>query len=218
MISIENQQKLFLNIGQLLNKRVTVYAVGGTAMMFWGFKDATLDIDLVFSNAEDRTEFINTIKNLGYALFDECLVYGRKCNSPVMYKRDDERFDLFLYEVIQFFFSQEMQMRATKTYEFDKLILKVTDPHDIILMKCATDRAKDMDDARKILSTYIMSWEILLAESKNQINLGKTIAAFELGSFLEKMKDTYDIPIPKEVIDSLWEIVMQQMKEKTRDN
>ena len=38
MISIEDQQKLLLNISRRIKKPITAYAVGGTAMMFLGFK------------------------------------------------------------------------------------------------------------------------------------------------------------------------------------
>ena len=50
MITIDQQQKLFLNVANMLKKKITAYAIGGTAMMFLGIKDATLDIDLVFEN------------------------------------------------------------------------------------------------------------------------------------------------------------------------
>ena len=59
MISIEKQQKLLLDISRKLKSPITVYAIGGTAMMFLGFKDATLDIDIVFENEGDR----NTAKD-----------------------------------------------------------------------------------------------------------------------------------------------------------
>jgi len=48
MITLEEQQKLFLNVSKKLKKQIIVYAVGGTAMTFLGLKDTTLDIDLVF--------------------------------------------------------------------------------------------------------------------------------------------------------------------------
>ena len=54
MISIEAQQKLLLNISRRLKKPITAYAIGGTAMMFLGFKDSTLDIDIVDSMDKDE--------------------------------------------------------------------------------------------------------------------------------------------------------------------
>ena len=153
MITIDQQQKLLLNISRRLTKKITAYAIGGTAMMFLGFKDTTVDIDLVFENNKDRTVFKEAAKSLGYGEIDGINVYGVKRNTPDMLKLDDERFDLFVVEVIDFIFSEAMKQRAEQTHQFgEKLILKIANPHDIILMKCATDRLKDKDDARTMIN------------------------------------------------------------------
>ncbi len=68
MISIEQQQKLLLNLSRRLKRKIEVFAVGGTAMMFLGFKDSTLDIDLVFKNSDDREIFKEAIK-INFQLF-----------------------------------------------------------------------------------------------------------------------------------------------------
>ena len=54
MISLEDQESLLQNIAKRLKKKITIYCVGGTAMMFLDLKEATLDIDLVFSNEDDK--------------------------------------------------------------------------------------------------------------------------------------------------------------------
>ncbi len=50
MINTEDQEALFTLISTYLKKNVTCYAIGGTAMMFYGYKTTTKDIDLVFHN------------------------------------------------------------------------------------------------------------------------------------------------------------------------
>jgi len=215
MITIEQQQKLLLNISRRLNKKIIVYAIGGTAMMFLGFKDATLDIDLVFENENDREVFKKALKSLGYQEMDAIKIYNKKRNQPEMFKLDDERFDLFITEVINFIFSETMQKRAEQIHQFeDKLMLKIANPHDIILMKCATDRLKDKDDAMKIINSVKIDWKILTEEVKKQIELGKERAAFDLGYFLEDLKRKFKINIPQEVLDILFGIVEKQVKGK----
>lgn len=217
MITVDEQQKLFLNIARILNKKVTAYAVGGTAMMFLGIKDSTLDIDLVFENEKDKYTFKEAIKSLGYREIDAIKVYGARRNQPEMLKLNDERFDLFVVEVIDFVFSENMQRRAESIHQFgENLILKIADPHDIILMKCATDRLKDKDDARKIIDLGKIKWELLVEEAKKQIKLGKDKAAFELGCFLEDLKREMKVDIPQKVLDDLFEIVMKQVEEKKK--
>ena len=216
MITIDQQQKLLLNIARRLTRKITIYAIGGTAMMFLGFKDATLDIDLVFENEKDRTVFKEAVKSLGYLEMDALKVYGVKRNTPEMFKLNDERFDLFVVEVVDFIFSKEMRQRAEQTHQFgETLILKIAGPHDLILMKCATDRVKDKDDARQIINNYKINWNIIIREALNQMKLGKERAVFDLTSFLEDLRKM-GVNIPSETMKKLFELVERQIKEKKR--
>ena len=217
MITIDNQQKLFMTIAKRLKKKITVYAIGGTAMMFYGYKDATKDIDLVFESEEERSLFEEAIGSLGYQKMDALQVYGVKRNQPHMFTLGDERFDLFVIQVIDFIFSKNMQKRAEQVHQFgDTLFLALADAHDLILMKCATDRLKDKDDVRTIISSTKISWNVLIEEAQHQIQLGKERAAFELGCFLEDLKNQMKIKIPKKVLDDLFTIVEKQAREKKR--
>ncbi|HLC98161.1 MAG TPA: DUF6036 family nucleotidyltransferase [Candidatus Nanoarchaeia archaeon] len=214
MITIDQQQRLLVSAARRLTRKITVYAIGGTAMMFLGFKNATLDIDLVFENEKGRAVFAEAIQSLGYEKMEARTVYGTKRNIPEMFRLQDERFDLFVVEVIDFIFSETMRKRAEPVHQFvDNLILKIADPHDIILMKCATDRLKDKDDARTIITATKMNWDIIIEEAKKQIELGKERAAFDLGCFLEDLQKI-GVDIPSEALDKLFEIVEKQAREK----
>src|SRR3989344_74430 len=222
MIDIKEQQDLLLDVARKLKKQITVYAVGGTAMMFLGLKDATKDIDLVFASEEDRREFKKAAIDLGYNLFSSVHVYGTKPNQPIMLARGkerEERFDLFVKEVIHFIFSEEMMKRATATYEFDvNLILKIADPHDLILMKCATDRLKDKDDVRDIINKTKIDWEIIINEALNQIKLGKERAIWDLTAFVDDLLKL-KVDIPREVRNKLFKLLEKQIHQKaTKEN
>jgi len=128
----------------------------------------------------------------------------------------ESRFDLFVVDVVDFIFSEKMRERAVQIHQYgDKLILKIADPHDIILMKCATERIKDKDDARKIIENVKIDWKLIIGEAKNQTILGKQKAIFELGCFLEDLKKNLNVDIPKSVLDELWKLLEKQTKEKT---
>lgn len=218
MITIREQQDLLLEIARKLKRKITVYAVGGTAMMFYGLKENTKDIDLVFTSENDREDFRKAAEEIGYSAIDSSGIYGGKPNQPEMLYRGkgrEERFDFFLREIIYFIFSDNMIKRANDKYEFgENLILRIANPHDIILMKCATDRIKDKDDVKSIIESVKINWSILFEEAKNQIKLGKEMAAFELGAFLEDLKLKLKIDVPTKIIDDLFEIVKKQVKEK----
>ena len=217
MINIDKQQKLLLNVSSRLKRKVTAYAIGGTAMMFLGLKETTLDIDLVFENKKDKDVFKEAVKSLGYPEMDAIKVYNSKINRPEMFKLGDERFDLFVMKVIDFIFSENMQKRAEQTHQFgDNLILKIADPHDIILMKCATDRLKDKDDARKIINSIKINWDIIIEESKKQIELGEERAVFDLTAFFEDLRKMNYVDIPSEIMEKLFALVEKQAKEKKK--
>ncbi len=52
MISLKDQNALFLLIAEKAEKDIECIAIGGTAMMYNGYKSATKDIDLVFNFSE----------------------------------------------------------------------------------------------------------------------------------------------------------------------
>lgn len=153
MINIEDQKSLFELIANYIKKEISCYAIGGTAMMLLGYKNATKDIDLVFHSEEDMDIFIGAIKELGYkerALFG---IYSdersQDKNKPRMFTRGDERFDLFLKNV----FSLELPKEYAGRFDFigkKNLILFTPDPEWIITLKIITNRDRDIDDILSI--------------------------------------------------------------------
>ncbi len=117
MINTQDQEELFRLIAEYLEEDLECVAIGGTAMMFHGYKATTKDIDLVFKNRRDRDVFIGAIVRLGYSQSSLRLVYDEKRlksrNKPVIYSRGDERFDLFAKDV--FGFEVEFGMSETAT-------------------------------------------------------------------------------------------------------
>ena len=222
MINIKQQEEILIKIGNILEKKIIVYAIGGTAMMLKSIKDSTLDIDFVFDKKNDREKFILVLRKLGAKESDTTLVYGLKNNTPIMLELDNARFDLFMNKVISSTFSEKMKDRAKQVHEFGKnLIIKVADSHDIIIMKSATSRIKDLDDIITIVKKDKINWEIIIEEAKEQINLGNNNFVLSLGEKLEKLNNQKEIaistPIPKTVLDQLWKLLKKQVKNKNKD-
>lgn len=216
MIGIEKQNELFLNISKKLKRKIECYAIGGTAMMFLELKQSTKDIDLVFENEKERQYFIEALISLGYSKMESRILYGKKPNQPELLKLDDDRIDLFLTEVISFAFSEESKKRIKVIREFaPNLIIKIADPNDIFLMKSATEREKDLEDAKSIINNNKINWNIILEEAKNQLKLGKQRAVLDLGVFLENLKAT-GTSVPKNIQDELFKIFENQIKEKRK--
>ena len=217
MIDIIDQEQLFVDIGIKLPKKIEVYAIGGTAMMFLGLKKATLDVDLVFSNYKDRQMFIDTAKSLGIEEMDSRIVYGKKNNTPEVMKLRDFRIDLFLFKIITTDFSEAMQKRADRVHVFGgNLVVKIADVHDLIIMKSVTLREKDEDDIASAINNSKIDWNIIIQEAQNQLSFGNERTILDLGTTFEKITNKKITIVPKEVQDKLWNLLNRQIKEKIK--
>lgn len=218
MIDILRQAQLLGEIGKVLKRKIKVYAIGGNAMVFFGLKAATLDVDFVFENESDKEEFVNALRELKAKEYNSILVYGAKKNTPSMMELQDCRFDLFTDQVVISKFSATMKERAVESHEFGNLIVKVADPHDVIIMKSSTSREKDTEDIISIINKSRIRWETLASEAEEQIKLGNELAIAALGEKLEKINNQKQAKIPKEVLDKLWKLFEKQRKGKKREN
>jgi len=217
MIDKKQQEALLIAIGNILDKKMSVYAIGGTAMMLKEIKDTTLDVDFVFDKLNDRKEFINAVKKLGARESDVTLVYGLRKNTPLMVELENVRFDLFMDKIISMNFSEKMKERAEQIHEFGKnLIIKVADMNDIVIMKSATSRTKDLEDISAIINKNLIDWVKIIDEIKEQVKLGNETAILYLGEKLEKLNNQKVVDIPKKVLDELWKLVKRQIGEKSK--
>ena len=216
MIDIKQQEDMFIAIGKMLSKKISIYAIGGTAMMLLGIKNATLDVDFVFDKKTDREELMTALRKLGAKESDVTLVYGLKNNTPLMLEFKDCRFDLFMNKIITSTFSDTMKGRAQETHEFGNLIIKVANPSDILIMKSVTSRAKDSNDIVAIINKSHLDWNVVVEESQEQVKLGNETAIMGLGEKLEKLTNEKVIRVPKEITDKIWKLFKKQVKEKAK--
>ncbi|MEK6915435.1 MAG: DUF6036 family nucleotidyltransferase [Nanoarchaeota archaeon] len=216
MIDVQQQEDMLIAIGRTLPKKMSVYAIGGTAMMFMGIKNATLDIDLVFNKKSDREEFMNVLRKLGAKESDVTLVYGLKSNTPLMLEFNNCRFDMFMDKIITSTFSDGMKERTKQTHEFGNLIIKIADPSDILIMKSVTSRDKDLEDIISIVNKSRINWNNIVEESKEQVRLGNETVILGLGEKLEKLINQKMIFVPKSITDKIWKLFTKQVKEKAK--
>ena len=203
MIGVEEQTEFFKLIGSELKKKVECLVVGGSAMMFYGIKTATKDIDIVFISKKEREMFISSLRKLGF----EGKFYGK---AAIM-ARKDTRFDLFLGEVIKFKISPGILSRIREVHEFHNLFIKVASPEDIILLKCATDREGDRIDAKSLIEKFEINWKVIMEEVLWQMQNGKRIFSLFLYDFLLDLKERKS-DIPKDVLKELKGISEREME------
>ncbi len=206
MINVTDQEELFRLIADYLDKDVECVAIGGTAMMFLGYKAATKDIDLVFKNKTGRDAFIKAIEKLGYSQSSLRFVYDEKRlesrNKPVIYSRGDERFDLFAKDVFGFEVEFGNFVQRHDYIGKKELIVFIAPKEYLIILKAVTSREKDYEDIETIVRTEKnLDWNLVVdiaADKRKQV-------PWILIDIEEKMRTLKKITfIKKEVFDRLY--------------
>ena len=128
MITFDEQSEFFRLIGRELKQKVECYAIGGSAMMFYSAKAETKDVDLVFLNKKEMEMVKEALISMGFkpkkSLVKIFKRYESTSNKPIMMVKGNERFDLFLNEIITFKMTNSIIERVRETHEFNNLIVK----------------------------------------------------------------------------------------------
>src|SRR3989338_6426699 len=203
MTDLKEQEDIFKLIGASLKKKTECFVIGGSAMMYYKLKEITKDIDIVLLNEKDRQYVLETMKNLGYAERNSGMLYVNKKNVPILLQRGQDRFDLFSRKIINLKFTDEMAGRANLAYDYSNLTAKIVSPEDIIILKCATDRAGDRIDAANIIKSTNVNWNVLFEEAINQMKLVGDLIPLNLYQFMMELKEDLKIEIPQDFIKKL---------------
>jgi len=216
MINLQEQIGLFKIIGSQLKNKVECIAIGGSAMMFYGAKNATKDVDMVFSKKEDLEDVKNILYKSGFdernnikGIFREDETAGK----PTMMDGKDTRFDLFLNEVIGFQIHKDTIERIKEVHDFGNFTVKTASPEDILMMKACTERERDRDDAAELVRKFNIDWNAVINESSKQTKIG--IAAFPvlLYDFLTELRENFNVDIPKNITKELLLIAEKRLEE-----
>ena len=187
---------LFKIIAQQLKRKGACYAFGGTAMMFYGYKDETKDVDLVFEEEKEREEFIKAIESLGFKQFSPMKIYIpkklRDKNRPLMYKRseDGNRFDLFVRKIFKTVISPKMKEDLFAVHEFNNFTVKVLRKEHIVMLKAVTEREKDFEDIITITKKEKdFDWNYFVDEVIWQYKQGDTWVLLDAEKMLKELQE-----------------------------
>jgi len=167
MINTKDQEELLRLIADYIDSDVTCAAIGGTAMMFLGYKSTTKDIDLVFGTDGDRNVFIKAIEKLGYSKKSLKFIYNehqiKDKNKPLLYSRGEERFDLFVKGVFGFEIDLSKIVQRHDFIGKKEITLLVLTKELLILLKSVTNREKDYEDIETIVKIeQNIDWNLII--------------------------------------------------------
>ena len=196
MITSNDQRVLFIAIGKQLRKNIRCIAFGGTAMMYYGYKDETKDIDLLFENEPDRAEFIRVIETMGFSEGSPFKIYIdeklRDPHRPLMYMREDARFDLFVKQIFHTVTSPNMKEDKFARHEFKgthQLTVDALRKEFIVMLKSVTERDKDFEDILTIIKKDTQfNWQYLIDEVLWQHENGDTWVLMDTIKMLHELR------------------------------
>ncbi|MBU0980989.1 MAG: hypothetical protein KJ709_09390 [Nanoarchaeota archaeon] len=196
MINLKDQEELFRLIADYLEEDITCICIGGTAMMFMGYKTTTKDIDLVFGSSQDRQVFIKALEKLGYTQRSMKTIYDRKRteakDKPLLFSRGEERFDLFVKNIFGFIVDCDLD-KIEQKHDFvgkKELITYVLPKELIILLKILTDREKDFEDIMTIIDKEKnVDWDMIIDEAIRQ-RKNNSWMLLDLKEKLQKLRKT----------------------------
>jgi len=134
-----------INLLASLGKDVSLYALGGTAMVLAGHKAATRDIDFLTTNEYEEIRDIFSLMNL------EELDRGKICNK---WKFDNRRLDIFYSDkdmIMGFPLSETWKEDSKLIRKLRTVSLYTLSWQDIISTKLARGEPRDFEDILNIL-------------------------------------------------------------------
>jgi len=156
-------------IAEHLKDDVDIYLIGGGAMMFYGLKPATKDIDIVVLDSKVLSKFISAAKKAGIKLAENLGGEYKNIGASVIMVADSGiQLDLFNRVVCNALEVKETVVaRANHYRDLGKLHLYLMSPEDIVLFKGITEREADLEDIRTLIEMGI-NWEIVEDECLSQ--------------------------------------------------
>jgi len=169
-----DKEYLFKELDKLSSKiliPVNLFMIGGAALISYGLKEATKDIDVVLQNPDELNALINALKKLEYRNpipIEITRPYRMMGANEILENRDGFRWDIFDRQVCNALtFSSEMKSRGTVFYTKRTLKVILASKEDIFLFKGITEREADLEDMR-LLAESGLNWKTIEQECHNQ--------------------------------------------------
>lgn len=195
-------EMILTHIGKRLKHEVEGLLIGGNAMIFYGLKESTKDLDLVFFQRKDISGIVQIIlshplyrkakisREIPYRIKPELLKKGR---PTIISNSDLPRFDVFYKHV----FSVDVKKifeDAKRSIRFDLLKLRLIDIENFIFLKAVSARPVDMEDIARVIKSLEVDWKKFVQFVKWYYKKDRKPVWFALGTLYDINKKESIIP------------------------
>lgn len=185
-------------VGTALASPVTLFLIGGAAMIRYGLKAATKDIDVLLPTVQETKEMIQALSKLRYrVLHIDRLApeYLAMFTTQILENADGFRWDIF-HEIVcrKLKLSTGMIERSTVLFKSGLLTVRLISKEDIFLLKTVTERDDDETDLL-LLARSKIDWEVVLKECISQSRYDLRCEV-DLCDKLDKLGTSYGLETP----------------------
>lgn len=157
-------ERLLLEIGESLREKLTLYLLGGGAMVLRGLKPETVDLDFITEKYEDSEVVAKILKKLGF----------RERLAGARFERQrgglSERVETDVGGFLGTPLTDGARSRGD-VRKFGNLEIQLLANEDVFLFKAVTGRYKDMGDISKLASAGV-DWDVILDEAVKMRQIG----------------------------------------------
>jgi len=182
-------------VGNALTTPVNLYLIGGAAMIQYGLKAATKDIDVLFSTYEEAVVLVHALNKAGYHQIQTSRLtsdYQAMFATQILENADGFRWDVFHESVCRkLILSPDMIKRARSLQKVGPLTVWLISKEDIFLLKSVTERDDDVIDLL-MLARSKLDWDAMLRECLNQ-SRDDFICEIDLYDRLDVLKTSYGL-------------------------
>jgi hypothetical protein len=221
--SREEVEEILRRLGERLEQPVQVLVIGGAAMLEYGLKDVTKDIDLVCRDAGGKARILKAAKRLGFEVVGPEKRHARLGLDRVAVK-GGHTLDIFAGRVsYDFGLSQTMWGRGGTTRTFGKAEMRYAAVEDIFILKMIASRPRDIEDCVALASTR-MDYEAIYSEIEAQYAKAGTVEEKIWVTYLEegigKLEEDYRLQVPiadrvSELADEYRERLYRELADRT---
>lgn len=157
------------DISEHLESEVTMYLIGGLAMIFHGFKTITKDVDVIFDSESSLQTFISASEKAGLKGISDLTEEYADLEAQIIFESENGvRLDIFYKQVCNgLILSENMKGRSTKVFKSENLTIMAMSKEDIFLFKSITLRDDDLQDMATIAGAEL-DWNLIEIEARMQ--------------------------------------------------
>jgi hypothetical protein len=221
----EEVEEILRSLSERLNQPVQILVIGGAAMLEYGLKDVTKDIDLVYRDEAGRAGLIEAAKDLGFQLVGPEKRHARLGLDKVAVK-GGHTLDIFAGRIsYDFSLSETMWQRGRKTRTIGKSEMKYAALEDIFILKLIANRPRDIEDCVALASAR-MDYEAIYSEIEAQQAKAGAVEEKIWVTYLEegigKLEEDYQTQVPiadrvSELADEYRERMYQKLSSSQSD-